>query len=248
MQIKGGDLDSGTNYDAPLDFVRVNTDFDSSGVTGDNINNVSYFLSEGQPNEPGGNDTGIGTSDEAEWKTFLDGSDVRSFALGMGSLNASDLDQLEPIAYNGTTGTDQDGTGATDGDAQIVTDLNQLSDVLVSTVGDIISSEPVSGNLLDNSSSGADQWASDVDPNDASIVSATFGGDTHLFTSADDEITFDLGETGSVTIEGDGDYTWAPGTSVDTDVSASIDFTAQDGDGDMDSASFILTLLDDGEV
>jgi hypothetical protein len=233
-----------TNYDAALDFVRTNTNFSASGVTGDNVHNVSYFLSDGQPNRPSG-DAGIDAGEEDTWEGFLVAEDVRAFALGMGSLESSDdLNELEPIAYDGTVdpaGLDRDGTGPTDGDALIVTDMNQLSAVLVSTVGEVIPPEPVNGNLLINSTSGADQWAGDIYPTAATVVSVTYGGSTHTFTSATDQVTYDLGNAGSVMIYGNGDYEWTPAAEVVTDSTADISFTVMDGDGDTDNAVFHLT-------
>jgi hypothetical protein len=149
----------------------------------------------------------------------------------MGGLQTEHLEQLEPIAYDGITDTDRDA----EGDAQIVTDLNQLSEVLVATVSDILP-DAITGNLLSNSNSGADNWAGNIDPGAATITSVTFNGVTHSFTSATDEVTFDVdAEGGNVVINGAGDYTWNP-----VNGSAHIDFTVQDGDGSTDTATLHL--------
>ena len=42
--------------------------------------NVSYFLSDGEPTE----DFGISLGEEAGWTSFLNANDINSFAFGMG--------------------------------------------------------------------------------------------------------------------------------------------------------------------
>jgi Ca2+-binding RTX toxin-like protein len=117
-----------TNYDAAL--AAAQAAFSTSGrlTTGQN---VAYFFSDGHPTAPSGS-IGVDTTEEAAWASFLASQQMNAYAIGMTSdVSASSLD---PIAW--TT------TGGTTANSIIVTDLNQLSGVLQSTVpiptGDLV--------------------------------------------------------------------------------------------------------------
>ena len=125
-----GSLTTGgeTNYDAAL--ATAQAAFSTSGrlTTGQN---VAYFFSDGNPTAPSGS-IGVSTTEEAAWASFLASQQMNAYAIGMTSdVSAS---RLDPIAW--TT------TGGTAASSIIVTDLNQLSSVLQSTVpiptGDLV--------------------------------------------------------------------------------------------------------------
>ncbi|MBU1212897.1 MAG: VWA domain-containing protein, partial [Alphaproteobacteria bacterium] len=107
-----------TNYDDAL--ANAQTAYvDPGKIPG--AQNVSYFLSDGNPNPTS---AGIDATEETAWETFVDNNDIVSFALGMGTgISATNLN---PIAYNGVV--------PAEANAIIVTDFNQLSSTLVSTV------------------------------------------------------------------------------------------------------------------
>nr|WP_255702129.1 VCBS domain-containing protein [Salinicola sp. DM10] len=128
----------GTNYDYALS--NAQNAWNGSGkLTGD-VQNVSYFFSDGEPTlssaypiasqtNPG--DTvnvnlgdGIDASEEAAWKAFLGKNGIDSLALGIGG----DVSQtyLNPVAYDGRTGDNTD--------AVIIRDFNALDDVVAGTV------------------------------------------------------------------------------------------------------------------
>ena len=135
-------IGTSTNYDAALAVDM--TAFASAGklaTTG--VQNVAYFLSDGQPTVGDGNtsalnnnaangnagstDAGIqgqlNTGEQGIWTSFLNqsGNDIDSFALGMGSASNQPAFQaaLNPVAFDGRgAGTDTNGV--------VVTDLNQL--------------------------------------------------------------------------------------------------------------------------
>ncbi len=94
----------GTNYDAAL--AAAKTSFAATGKISDGVN-VSYFITDGNPNTGKGIDTG---KDEANWETFLKDNHIDSYAVGTGSLTAQYIANIEPIAYNGITGTEQGAT------------------------------------------------------------------------------------------------------------------------------------------
>ncbi|RTL31059.1 MAG: tandem-95 repeat protein, partial [Burkholderiales bacterium] len=91
----------GTNYDAALAAAKAS--FAVSGKLADGVN-VSYFITDGQPNHGKEIDTG---KDETNWETFLKDNHIDSYAVGTGSLTAQYIANIEPIAYNGITGTEQ---------------------------------------------------------------------------------------------------------------------------------------------
>src|SRR5262249_2427292 len=83
------------------------------------------------PNLPAGS-IGINAAEESIWTSFLKAHDIDAFALGLGT--GVGQSALDPIAYDGHSGTN---TGSI-----VVTDLGQLAATLMSTVGS------ASGNLL----------------------------------------------------------------------------------------------------
>ena len=105
---------------------------------------MSYFLSDGQPNASSisgspnngfGGSSGISGSEITAWQGFLNSHDITSYALGLGS--GATQPALNPIAYDGKgAGSDLDGI--------VVTNLNQLTSTLVTTV----LATPVIGDLI----------------------------------------------------------------------------------------------------
>jgi len=153
-----------TNYDAALDVAQ-----DAFADTGklDGAQNVSYFLSDGVPTTGSGEsgtglsggdgigpDLGDPNNEEAVWKGFLNTNDIVSYAIGVGT--GATQSALDPVAWDGKTESQLDGI--------VVTQENELSDVLQSTVV----TPPTSGNVLTNGFSGADGWG------DPTLVSIEF--------------------------------------------------------------------------
>ena len=134
--INGLSASDGTDYD---DAAALAPDaFDDPGkLTTPGVRNVSYFISDGQP-EP--TDEQVSGSELTNWINFVNANDIVSYAIGLGS-SAPDT-YLDPLAYDGR------GTGSgTDTDALIVTNLNQLQSTLVGTVNPSISGSVIDGNI-----------------------------------------------------------------------------------------------------
>ncbi|NTU97853.1 MAG: cadherin-like domain-containing protein, partial [Chlorobiaceae bacterium] len=113
---------SWTNYDVAL--VKMMEIYGNEGrLSTPATQNVSYFISDGQPNRPEGS-AGIDGSEEAQWEAFLETNGIDSYALGIGTVIS--LDAQQPVAYNGSSGTERD--------AVLVPDVNDLSGVLSDTV------------------------------------------------------------------------------------------------------------------
>ncbi|PPD11815.1 type I secretion C-terminal target domain-containing protein, partial [Methylophilus sp.] len=238
-----------TNYDSALNTAM--TAYNSSGKL-DNAQTVSYFFTDGQPNRGvGGNDqltgtensnssdAGIQAAEEAKWVAFLNQYQIKSYAIGIGSGVTSNT-ELNPIAYDGQTGTNTNGVR--------VTSFNQLDSVLSETV-----SSPVSGSLLSNGGFGADGGY---------VKSISVDGSTYTFNSANGTVsvtgtnnsTYDTSThkllittaKGTLLVDmDDGTFTFTPKNTNVTGVSA-FDYTLSDRDGDTSSATLTVNVVKTG--
>ncbi len=229
-----------TNYDAALDTAQ--TAFGSSGALS-NAQNVVYFLSDGRPNRPS-DSAGINASEEAEWIEFLESNLIHSYALGMGT--GVDQSNLDPIAYDGQSGTNTD--------AILVTDFNQLESTLLGTVPD-----PVSGELLSTVMNGettgigadggyiqsvtAQGTTYHYDPSGGGSVSVSGGPDNGSFDAATQTLVIAtaLGGTFEIDLD-DGHYSYAGPDSVASSATEIFDYTVIDGDGDTASSSVMVDV------
>ena len=262
-----------TNYDAalqelidsfnPLEY-GANKPVDAAGTQ-----NVSYFLSDGEPTKsninPDNNNyyttdpslgDGIGRGSavgfdpnsingksdvgQKDWEDFLTKYGVTSYAIGMGNVSKTYLD---PIAYDGAAKTDNNSQLT-----KVVTDMSQLSNVLLGTTPKV---EQVGGYLGAHSDSKA----------------AGFGGDGgHVLTISVDGIvyTYDvvkhtISTSGGSTISGDtlklttalggtltvdmakGGYSYTPSTSGSAGTER-VKFTLIDNDKDIDSGMLKIVV------
>jgi hypothetical protein len=224
-----------TNYDAGLQ-VAMDAFADTGKIGG--AQNISYFLSDGEPNDGGGITTN-GTGEQvsiSEWTSFCDTNNIVSFALGMGT--GASLSALNPIAYNGAATPNVDTT------AILVDNFADLTQTLVGTVV----APPVSGNLLTGSTPDGSFGA---DGGHVQGIAGVGGGSaTSDDTSSVAQDGYDLHAHGKYggTLDVDsntGDYLYTPPTSIPAgDVKETFTFTLIDGDGDMASAQ-LSVLIDD---
>ena len=70
-----------TNYDAAL--ATAESAFGTAGKLAGG-ENVAYFMSDGQPNQPVGS-AGIDSTEQASWESFLNANSIKTYALGMGT-------------------------------------------------------------------------------------------------------------------------------------------------------------------
>ena len=231
------DGDGLTNYDAAL--LEAMSAFSSPGsIAG--AQNVSYFLSDGEPTAStnwgvgAGSNNGIVAAEESAWESFLTLNNIKSYALGMGG--SADQGELDPVAFDGTTGTEMDGI--------VVTDLSQLPAVLTGTV--VI--PEVHGNLIDEGVV-AGGFGTDG-PNDQKIVSIEHNGVTYNTASAGyDPLTHVLtiatvaGGTFEVNLNS-GAYSYILGVAIDADLVEDFKYTIQDADGDTASATLSVCVED----
>ncbi|QLI81006.1 retention module-containing protein [Chitinibacter fontanus] len=249
--ILNGDLSTPwtTNYDAPLQQI-INHFGDSGKLSGSNVQNVSYFLSDGEPNVSGyltypSNETGntatvgITGDDISDWEAFLRDNDINSqaFAMAMNTVPAS----LNPVAYDGNgSGTDTNGVA--------VPDMASLPGVLLGTVA---TSQAI--NLLGTGGFGADgghvqsvtvdghTFAYDGKVDGLASFSSTLGSfnsSTHTWTINSNGPS-SVGGTIVLNMDtGVGTYNITSTSSL----SETVQFTLVDNDGDMASGSVSFTL------
>ncbi len=243
-----------TNYDAALlkDIEAFGTDHKLATV---GVQNVAYFLSDGIPNVgtdwpliPGTDiSRGIQPNEQTSWENFLNTNQIKSYALGLGIGDTTAQDNLNPIAYDGTTGKSMDGN--------VVTDLSQLTSKLVATVH----ASPVSGNLIAGglpAAFGADGGHfQSIEVNDTTYTYSltAFGSITATGGTDQQSLPFDtvnkvltvttaLGGTISVDMDGSnvGHYVYTPSSTINAAVVETFAYNLIDNDGD--TAGSLLTI------
>jgi VCBS repeat-containing protein len=240
---------NGTNYDAALAAARQ-AFVEKGSIAG--AQNLAYFFSDGNPttspqhSDPGhvpnpARGDGIDASEEHAWTTFLDSHHINAIAIGVGTDVSSTY--LNPVAYNGATGTN---TGAL-----IVTDLGQLNVVLSGTV-----QGGVHGSLLEGGTFGADQGfiksvtvdgtTYTFDPRAFSHQGnvTTSGGENHASFNGQSNTLTVTGEHGTLVLNmGTGEYSYTPTIGVSQPVTENIHYVLSDYDGDLASANLSVHVV-----
>ncbi|MFJ3484233.1 retention module-containing protein [Pseudomonas sp. NPDC090202] len=241
---------NGTNYDAAL--AAAQQAFAEKGALS-GAQNLAYFFSDGNPTlspqhsdpsrvpDPARGD-GIDSSEEQAWISFLDSHHINAYAIGVGTQVSSTY--LNPIAYNGATGSNSN--------AVIVTNLGQLDAVLSGTV-----QGGVQGSLLDGGTFGADQgfiksisidgttytYDPKANHNNGGIV-ASGGADHGVFNTVSNTLTVTSAHGGTLVVNMDtGAYTYTPASGLSQSQTESVHFVLSDGDGDLASADLNIHVI-----
>ena len=202
--IAGLSAGGNTNYDAAL-LTAMGAFTDGTKLAGPGTQNVSYFLSDGDPTTssdwpqiPGTQlATGIQANEQAVWESFLTTNKIVSFGLGIP--NVGTPANLDPIAFDPASGAQLADTPI------IVTDLSQLANALVFTISPVIGSVLTGAGGATSNSFGADGGF---------VRSITIDGVTYTFNPAAN------GGAGGITTSGGGSFTYDGTTktlTVDTD-------------------------------
>ncbi|PLC06922.1 hypothetical protein CY658_07980 [Variovorax sp. RO1] len=240
----------GTNYDAAL--AQAMSGFSATGKL-QGAQNVSYFLTDGEPTQGDGNtgqlnnqnnnnssDNGIQAAEETLWKNFLTTHQINSFALGLGSsLGPTEQGFIDPIAYNGNTGTNTNG--------KIVTDTSQLNDMLQGT----ISVPPTVSNLLTGGLGGSSGFGADGGHvSTLSIDGTTYAfdsntglmtktgpatGSDYSYNAATHQVTIATAQGGKLVVDfdsGEFSYQVAPRTTSSHNYDETLSYQVVDRDGD----------------
>jgi VCBS repeat-containing protein len=257
--IAGLSAGGNTNYDAAL-LTAMGAFTDGTKLTGPGTQNVSYFLSDGDPTVssdwpqiPGTQlANGIQANEQAVWDSFLATNKIISFALGIP--NVGTPANLDPIAFDPASGTQLADTPI------IVTDLSQLADALVFSIPPVTGSVLTGAGGATSNSFGADRGfvqSVTVDGITYTFSPSANGGAGGITTSAGGSFTYD-GPTKTLTVDTDanivggelamvmttGSFTFQPPTGFG---SKSVDFVLVDRDGDTASSTIHFFSADGSE-
>jgi Mg-chelatase subunit ChlD len=216
--------DGNTNYDYAL--TAAETAFATATGKLSNAQNVSYFLSDGNPTlssaEPNagthgqsGNLTqpskgdGIDATEEASWVQFLDDNHIKSYAIGMGTEVSETY--LNPIAHDGQASSNINGT--------VVTDFGQLSSVLSSTTQNVADGNlSTSGSIAAIGAGGFDH-----------VSGVTIDGVTYAYDAASPSVTVHTTLGGDFTVNMQtGEYSYSVPHGVTDVVTQSVSFSLVD--------------------
>ncbi|WP_265947903.1 beta strand repeat-containing protein [Dechloromonas sp. A34] len=240
-----------TNYDAAL--AAAMTAYGGAGkLSGANVQNVLYFLSDGEPNRGDGNNTALtntnaGSSDngiqgveETIWTNFLSSNHVSAYAIGLGT--GVTTANMDPVAYDGVNGTGRDSLS--------VADLNDLSSVLAST----IESRVTGAIMIDGGGSGgfgadggylaALTYGNNTFSFDGSALTVGGAGTTAYSFDAASHVLAVTAAGGPFVVDMDtGEYTYTR-TPSRTVLQESFGYTLTDHDGDTAVGTLTINLPD----
>ncbi|WP_206667388.1 VWA domain-containing protein [Aeromonas veronii] len=226
--------DGGTNYMGAIE-KSISAFADPGKLVGQGVQNISYFLSDGEP----WHNYGV---PEEQWINFLKANNIKSYSLGMGSQVSQSA--LDLAAY--------DGVGERNTDAIVVTDMSKLEQVISGTA-----QRSVSGDLFGQAGTGGGADGGvirtvRIDGHNYTIengrlVSGAEQGGRYDVQSQQLLVTFGNGDKltiGLVT----GEYLYQ--TSQHGAQSKIISFDLVDADGDKVTGSLNLTIdpLDNGRT
>ncbi|GAB2174444.1 Ig-like domain-containing protein [Dongia sp. agr-C8] len=228
-----------TNYDKAL--TEAMGAFDDARPLPQGDQSLVYFFSDGNPNEPhsdpGITDEGNGASQVSiqEWTDFVNANDITNvFAVGIGSLSGSETADLSAISYPDTdtapTGQEDNLLGISS-TGNVGTLLSSLNNAMTPTVS------PIIGNVLDNDVSGADDYGA------GKLTMVSYDSINYVFNATTHEHTIDLGAgRGSLLINDDGTYTYTPPAKNANGKPFYVEYTIQDGDGDVSTAKLKIDI------
>jgi len=233
------DMSGNTNYDAAL--TEAEGTYDDAGKIAD-AQNVSYFLTDGEPTANDNGTNGIQADEELIWTTFLEANDINSFAYGMGD-GASQIN-MNPVAYDGTV---PENTYAV-----VVSNVSELPPVLRDSVIDATGGSIVSGGLGDSIGFGADGGDIQTVILDGSTytyyaetneVLVTAGTNNSTYDNTTYELSIETGLDGKFVINVDnGDYNYTASGEQTEREEERIDYTVVDADGDTSGSTLIIGI------
>ncbi|MCB4360670.1 retention module-containing protein [Quatrionicoccus australiensis] len=241
-----------TNYDAGL--AAAMSAFSGGGkLSGSNVQNVLYFLSDGAPNRGDGNtsqlvnadggsgDGGIQAAEQTIWTNFLSANDINAFAVGLGT--GVTVANMSPVAYDGINNQERD--------AISVTDLSNLSATLTSLV-----QSTVSGSIMTTGGFGADGgYLSAIDygnntfsfDGNGTLIRSGSGSTAYSFDSATHVLSLQTAGGNFVIDMDTGIYSFL--SSIGTTVTEEVfGYTMTDNDGDAASAQFVIDFATVGRA
>ncbi|HHQ4478463.1 TPA: type I secretion C-terminal target domain-containing protein, partial [Aeromonas veronii] len=229
----------GTDYDDALKLAEDSWGGSNSGRL-NGATNVSYFLSDGAPQDnDNGNPGSVEGNELSAWKSHLLSNKVTAQSYGMG--NDVPAGELDKVAYDGFLGTDTKGV--------IVADVSKLPPILLQSV-----IQPIGGNLLN----GADGYGAGADGGFVGQltirgVTYNFDGNTvttagnssalsHSFDAATKTLTIYIDNKHSLIVDLDnGSYQFF-GAAVSPSVKLDFGYTLKDLDGDTSASTLTFVV------
>jgi len=211
------DPSGGTNFDKALEGMEEAFNTEGKILGG---KNVSYFISDGEPNTNGRR---IDSTEQADWESFVTDNSIVSHAIGIGS--GAKATHLEPIAYD-------DASNPKDIDPVLVSSTSELSSKLQSTIV-VPSGKSYLGTLAND-----DITATGTDD----VLIGGLGNDI-LDGGAGDDILF--GGDGSDTLKGGTGsdsfaFNLADITAGQPDIDTITDFTVGNGGDKLDLSDLLV--------
>ena len=203
-----------TDYDDAL--AAVSSNYGTPPVAD---NTFVFFVSDGEPNPAS---DGIDSTERSNWVNFLNVKGIDGvYAIGIGSGVSQTDSDLRDVAWSPT--------GDHNANVVLISNANQLSGTLTNIA------QSISGNLTANDTAGADGWGA------PRLVSVTYGA-TKTFANNNSVENIDLGAgKGTLTVKGDGSYTFTPPFGGAEGAPVVVSYTIRDGDGDTSSST--LTII-----
>ncbi|PFG56202.1 putative secreted protein (type I secretion substrate) [Vibrio sp. ES.051] len=243
--INGLTAGGGTDYDDAI-ALAVEDDVWGNVELLEDANNLSYFLSDGNPNSPGNQ---INATEQADWEAQLEQYNVTGLAYGIGSGASTQF--LEPVAYDANNPIDKQISPI------IVPDINSLPAILIqSVVTPITGALGSSGMGGSTSFFGADGgYVSSFNYGGATGITVMFDGTTitvddganntgatAIVDIVEETVTLVVDSQNSVVIDlNTGEYTFFA-SSIAVATQFDFDYVLTDGDGDtiVETVSFDL--------
>uniref|UniRef100_UPI002481860B beta strand repeat-containing protein n=1 Tax=Vibrio harveyi TaxID=669 RepID=UPI002481860B len=225
----------GTDYDDAVALAAEDDVWGNPELLAD-ANNLSYFLSDGNPSSTGNQ---IDATEQSDWEAQLEQYNVTALAYGIGTGAATQF--LEPVAYDANNPIDKQI------DPIIVPDINSLPAILIQSIV-----TPITGALgstvMGGSASffGADGgYVSSFNYGGATGITVTFDGTTitvdddanntgatTIVDAVEDTVTIVVDSQNSVVIDlNTGEYTFFA-SSIAVATQFDFDYVLTDGDGD----------------
>ncbi|NTW55850.1 MAG: tandem-95 repeat protein, partial [Chlorobiaceae bacterium] len=243
IDMLGAPSGASTNFDAALQKM-METYGEPGKLATVATQNVSYFISDGQPNDPSAS-AGIDSSEQAQWESFLKTYGIDSYAFGVGY--GIKVEALQPVAYDGSDGTENV--------AVIIPDVSDLSAIL----SDTVVPGSTTGTLIKSTGADAPAWVASItidgttytyDPANGGSIMVN-GTDRSSFDPATDTLTIttlgfgsDLSINSKLVLNMDtGVYTYyAPRTVVIDSFTDTFSYVIRDYDGDTSSSMSSITV------
>ncbi|WP_227674504.1 Calx-beta domain-containing protein, partial [Psychrobacter jeotgali] len=257
-----------TNYDAALagamsafgDPGKIVTTIGQDGQ-GNPVNNVplnkAIFITDGEPTVGSGGpgiltggtttgsaDRGIQPAEEAIWTNFLSTNKIDMTAFSIVTLGSNT--ELDPIAFDGSTGIDTDG-------------LTVTPQTLEQSILDSIDISTTTGNLINSSGGPAVEFG--ADGNRFNVTKINIDGGLYTFDKSNNQLTTTVSSsvfsydqaTTTVTVNTtaggviavdfvSADYSYQAPQQVQPDYLETISYTAVDSDGDEDTTTLTLDI------